>query len=248
MITSFDTLGMYFMGMDIKYIILTAVFALISKAVGGMLQSRFRKFSKISIPYTGAQIAEMMLRDAGIHDVKIISTPGQLTDHYNPQNKTVNLSQVVYGMNNVSAAAVAAHEVGHAVQHARAYSWLQMRSSLVPLLGFGSNFSPYIIMIGLGLMAASGSSGLGNTITMIGITLFALTTLFAFVTLPVEFDASSRALRWIQTSGVMGTLDRSKAKSALDAAAMTYVVGALTSLGQLIYFISLFLGRQSDDD
>ena len=209
-----------------------------------VLKSRFKKYSQIPVNLSGAEIAQKMLNDNGINDVQIISTRGQLTDHYNPANKTVNLSEVVYNERNAAAAAVAAHEVGHAIQHATAYSMLKMRSSLVPVLKFGSGMSPMLIMIGLGLMTAQAVGGLGSTLTIVGIVLFSITTLFAFVTLPVEFDASSRALRWIQTSGVMGTMERSKAKSALNAAASTYVVGALTSLAQLVYFISLFMNRR----
>ena len=174
-----------------------------------------------------------------------MSTPGQLTDHYNPANKTVNLSDVVYSERNVAAAAVAAHEVGHAIQHSRSYKWLKMRSNLVPVLGIGSRFAPFIIMIGLSLMTAEGLSGVGSIATMLGIILFSATTLFSFVTLPVEFDASKRALNWIKDAGVMGGLEHSKAKSALNAAAMTYVVGALTSLGQLVYFILRYMSRKS---
>lgn len=231
-----------FMMMDMKYMIICFGGMIASMLVGQVLKARFKKFSKMEISLSGAEIAQKMLQDAGINDVQIISTPGQLTDHYNPANKTVNLSDVVYSQRNVAAAAVAAHEVGHAIQHATAYSWLQMRSKMVPLLGFGSGMAPWIIMIGLGLMYAG--SALGTTAALIGIVLFGLTTLFSFITLPVEFDASNRALRWIQTSGVMGTLERSKAKSALNAAAMTYVVAALASLSQLLYFVMRFMNAR----
>lgn len=241
MYSIFETTGMIY---DMKYMILIAVCSGISFIASGVLKSRFKKYSQIPVALSGAEIAQKMLDDNGISDVKIISTRGQLTDHYNPANKTVNLSEVVHNQRNAAAAAVAAHEVGHAIQHATAYSMLKMRSSLVPLLKFGSGMSPYIIMIGLFLMSARMMPGLAQPITIIGIVLFSITTIFAFVTLPVEFDASSRALRWIQTSGVMGTMERSKAKSALNAAASTYVVGALTSLAQLIYFINLFLSRR----
>ena len=230
-----------YFAMDMKYMILIGVCTAISFIASNVLKSRFKKYSQIPVQYSGAEIAQKMLDDAGISDVQIISTSGQLTDHYNPMNKTVNLSEVVYSQRNAAAAAVAAHEVGHAIQHATSYSMLKMRSSMVPFLKFGSGMSPYLIMIGLALMSAS---SLGAPVAIAGIALFSLTTIFAFVTLPVEFDASNRALRWIQTSGVMGTMERSKAKSALNAAASTYVVAALTSMAQLVYFISLFMGRR----
>lgn len=230
-------------GINMGYMIILGVCSLVSMLVSGNLKRKFKKFSQVPVSLSGAEIAEKMLKDNGIHDVQIISARGQLTDHYNPMNKTVNLSEVVYNERNAAAAAVAAHEVGHAVQHATAYSWLQMRSKMVPMLGMGSRFAPYIIMIGVAMMAAQ--AAIGAPVAMIGIVLFGLTTLFAFVTLPVEFDASNRAMVWIQNSGVMGTMERSKARSALNAAAMTYVVGALASLAQLIYFISMFLNRRN---
>ncbi len=239
----FEITGMMYF--DMKYMILIGVCTGISFIASNVLKSRFKKYSQIPVALSGAEIAKKMLDDNGISDVQIISTRGQLTDHYNPANKTVNLSEVVYNERNAAAAAVAAHEVGHAIQHATAYSMLKMRSSLVPLLKFGSGMAPYIIMLGLFLMGSQVvAPSLAQPITMIGIGLFSVTTIFAFVTLPVEFDASARALRWIQTAGVMGTMERSKAKSALNAAASTYVVGALTSLAQLVYFISLFMGRR----
>lgn len=230
------------MGLDINHLIIIGVTMFASMIVSANLKSKFKKFSKMHVNLSGAEIAQKMLSDNGITDVQIISTPGQLTDHYNPRNKTVNLSEVVYHERNVAAAAVAAHEVGHAIQHAKAYSWLTMRSKMVPMLGLGSSMAPWIIMIGLGLMYAG--NAMGPMAALIGIVLFGLTTLFAFVTLPVEFDASNRALVWIQHSGVMGTLERSKAKSALNAAAMTYVVAALASLAQLAYFIMRFLSAR----
>lgn len=229
--------------MDPIYMIIGFGGMILSMLVGQVLKGRFKKFSKMPINLSGAEIAQKMLDDAGINDVQIISTGGQLTDHYNPANKTVNLSEVVYAERNVAAAAVAAHEVGHAIQHATAYKWLTMRSKMVPALGFGSSMAPMIIMVGFMLMAA-GTGPIGTAAALVGIVLFALTTLFSFVTLPVEFDASNRALRWIQTSGVMGSLERSKAKSALNAAAMTYVVAALVSLSQLLYFVMRFLNNR----
>jgi len=227
-----------------KYLILMGICSAVSFVVSNNLKSRFKKYSQIPVRLSGAEIAHKMLSDSGISDVQIISTPGQLTDHYNPMDKTVNLSEVVYHQRNAAAAAVAAHEVGHAIQHARAYKWLGMRSKLVPMLKFGSGAAPMLIMIGLGLMTVGSMSGLGSLAALAGIVLFSLTTLFSFVTLPVEFDASNRAMDWIKSSGVMGSMEASKARSALNAAASTYVVGALTSLAQLIYFISLFMSRR----
>jgi len=183
-----------------------------------------------------------MLSDHGIRDVKVISTPGQLTDHYNPADKTVNLSESVYHQRNAAAAAVAAHECGHAVQHAKAYEWLQMRSAIVPMVGVASKISNFVIMIGL-ILAASGSL-LGSTLLLIGIVLFGLTTVFSFITLPVEFDASKRALVWLQTNNMVTAQEYDGAKDALKWAARTYVVAALGSLATLLYFIMVFLDRR----
>jgi len=179
------------------WVIIGATF-LVSMLVSGMLKRRFTEYSQIPIRYTGAQIAEQMLRENGINDVKVISTPGQLTDHYDPMKKTVNLSEAVYGMNSVAAAAVAAHECGHAVQHQKAYKWLEMRSKMVPAVQFSSKMLNYLMIasfLGLGLMGSP-------TFLWIWVGLFAVTTLFAFITLPVEFDASNRALAWLEGSGV----------------------------------------------
>ena len=230
------------MGFDPIYMLIGGAGMVISMLIGKLLKSRFNKYSKMPIALSGAEIAQKLLDDAGISDVQIISTPGQLTDHYHPLKKTVNLSEVVYGERNVAAAAVAAHEVGHAIQHATAYKWLTMRSKMVPVIGIGSGMAPMIIIVGLGMMAAE--SALGATAALVGIVLFALTTLFSLITLPVEFDASSRALAWIDDSGVMDGLERSKAKSALNAAAMTYVAAALASLAQLIYFVVKYLNAR----
>lgn len=205
---------------------------LLSRWVGSMLNKRFAEYSQRSISLSGAEIADRMLKDAGIQDVQVISTPGQLTDHYNPLKKTVNLSEVVYSQRNVAAAAVAAHECGHAVQHAKAYGALKMRSALVPVVSFASKFMNWVLMAGL-LMAAYGNT----TVLLIGVILFATTTLFSIITLPVEFDASNRALAWLDESRVMGNVDHDKAKNALFWAAMTYTVAALASIGQLLYFI-----------
>jgi Zn-dependent membrane protease YugP len=222
------------------YYLMIFFFMGLSWYVSYQLKSRFKQYSQMPIGLTGAQVAEKMLRDNGIYDVKVISTPGALTDHYNPANKTVNLSDWVYAQNTVAAAAVAAHECGHAVQHAQAYSWLTMRSSMVPALSISSKFMPWILMGGLLVYFSSSNP----TILIVGIAMFALTTLFTFVTLPVEFDASARALKWLDTTGIMSQQYHEKAKDALKWAAMTYVVAALASLAQLLYYISLVAGRR----
>lgn len=224
--------GMALGGGNLIYIILTVGTMLISRWVGSMLQKRFAEYSQRSIPMSGAEVASRMLADEGVNDVQIISTPGQLTDHYNPLKKTVNLSESVYSQRNVAAAAVAAHECGHAVQHARAYGALKMRSALVPIVNLSSKFLNIILMAGL-VLAAYGNT----TVLLIGVILFATTTLFSIITLPVEFDASNRALAWIDESRIMGDLDHDKAKNALFWAAMTYTVAAIASIGQLLYFI-----------
>ncbi len=221
------------------YLLLTGGAMLASWLVGATLQRRFRQYSQMPIRMTGAQVAEKMLSDNGIRDVRVISTPGQLTDHYNPLQKTVNLSEVVYHEANVAAAAVAAHECGHAVQHATAYAALKMRSALVPVVNIASRFVQYLLLIGL-VLAASGST----TVLWIGVILFASTTLFSIVTLPVEFDASRRALVWLDQSRIMGGLDHRKAKNALFWAAMTYTVAAIASIGQLIYYVMRLLAAR----
>ena len=230
---------MSFGGIDIIYYVITIATILVSTWVGSILKKRFREYSERPIAMSGAEIAAKMLQDEGISDVQIISTPGQLTDHYNPLNKTVNLSDVVYSQRNVAAAAVAAHECGHAVQHARAYGPLKMRSALVPVVNLSNKFMMYVLMAGL-FMAASGNT----TVLLIGVIMFAATTLFSFITLPVEFDASNRALAWLDTSHAMGSLDHDKAKNALFWAAMTYTVAAIASLGQLLYFVMRLLAAR----
>lgn len=226
------------------YYLLAGVIFLVSWAVSAQLKAKFRKYSKIQLQngMSGKEVAEKMLSDNGIYDVEVISTPGRLTDHYNPKDKTVNLSEAVYMQRNAAAAAVAAHECGHAVQHATAYSWLQMRSSLVPMVGVASKLSNFVIMAGL-VLAFSGMA-FGNWIFLIGIGLFAMTTVFAFITLPVEYDASNRALAWLQTNNIVNQQEYVGAKDALKWAARTYVVAALGSLATLLYFISIFLGRR----
>lgn len=207
--------------------------------VGARLKSRFKEYSQLPIGLTGAQVAQKMLNDNGIYDVQVISTPGALTDHYNPANKTVNLSDWVYAQNTVAAAAVAAHECGHAVQHAHAYQWLTMRSKLVPAVQISSQIMPFLLMAGIAVMYFSGNI----YVLALGVALFGLTTLFTFVTLPVEFDASARALKWLDGAGIMSQSNHEKAKNALWWAAMTYVVAALASLAQLLYYISMLNRR-----
>ena len=223
---------------------LAFVIFLVSMYVSNKLKSKFKKYSKIHLRngLSGKEVAEKMLSDNQIYDVQVISTPGQLTDHYNPATKTVNLSEAVYSQRNAAAAAVAAHECGHAVQHATAYSWLQLRSKIVPAVSISSRLSNFVIMAGI-ILSASGSL-LGNTVFLIGILLFAMTTAFAFITLPVEFDASKRALVWLETNNMVTTEEYDGAKDALKWAARTYVVSALGSLATLVYFIMMFLGRR----
>ncbi len=226
------------------YYILAGIIFLVSMYVSNKLKSKFKKYSKVHLQngMSGAEIATKMLQDHNIRGVKVISTPGMLTDHYNPVNKTVNLSEGVYHQRNAAAAAVAAHEVGHAVQHATAYSWLTMRSKIVPAVGIASKLSNIVIMAGL-ILTASGMV-FGNLIFLVGIILFAATTLFAFITLPVEYDASNRALAWLENRNMVTGQEYDGAKDALKWAARTYVVAALGSLATLLYFISLFLGSR----
>ncbi|WP_114491183.1 zinc metallopeptidase [Candidatus Ulvibacter alkanivorans] len=228
----------------IGYYILAGIIFLVSMYVSNRLKSKFKKYSQTHLQngMSGKEIAEKMLSDNGIHDVKVISVQGKLTDHYNPANKTVNLSEQVYMQRNAAAAAVAAHECGHAIQHATAYSWLKLRSAIVPAVSVSSKLSNFVIMAGL-VLSVSGSL-LGNTIFLIGIILFAATTVFAFITLPVEFDASKRALAWLETENMVTPQEHAGAKDALKWAARTYVVAAIGSLATLLYFISIFLGRR----
>jgi Zn-dependent membrane protease YugP len=225
-------------------ILFGAVF-LISVLVQWRFKSKFKKYSEIALSsgLSGADVAKKMLSDNGIHDVEIISVDGQLSDHYNPDNRTVNLSPDVYHGRSIAAAAVAAHECGHAVQHAKAYSWLQFRSSMVPMVGVASNIIKWTLMIGFFLLIFS-----GNPIVLaVGVGALAIVTIFSFITLPVEFDASRRALAWLQTEkGVMQTsIENDQAKDALWWAAMTYVVAALASLATLVYYASMLIGRRN---
>ncbi|WP_421754536.1 zinc metallopeptidase [Croceimicrobium sp.] len=224
------------------YWIILIGFMLIGFLVQNRLKAKFQKYSQISLHngLSGKEIAEKMLHDHGIYDVQVISTPGQLTDHYNPKDKTVNLSDWVYDQRSVAAAAVAAHEVGHAVQHAKAYSWLSFRSAMVPIVSFSSRMMQYIfIAMLLGAFVINMFPFDYVIYTMIA--LQATITLFSVVTLPVEYDASNRALAWMQQKGITGHGEHAMAKDALNSAANTYVVGALASITQLAYYLS-FLG------
>ena len=215
-------------------------FMILSWIVSLTLKSKFKKYSKITLDngMSGKEVVERMLRDNGIYDVKVGSVPGHLSDHYNPLNKTINLSQDVYNGRNIAAAAVAAHETGHAVQHATAYSWLTFRSKMVPAVSLSSKYVQWILLAGI-LMVHSFPA-----LLFIGIILFALTTIFSFVTLPVEINASSKALAWLSNAGITSYQNHDKAKDALKWAAYTYVVAALGSLGTLLYYIMIFMGSR----
>ena len=216
--------------------------AIVSFIVQSSLKSKFDKYSKVPLynGMTGREVAEKMLRDNGIYDVRVISTPGMLTDHFTPTNKTVNLSEGVYSSCSVAAAAVAAHECGHAVQHARAYAPLQMRSALVPVVQFSSSIMSWILLAGILLINSF------PQLLLIGICLFAMTTLFSFITLPVEIDASRRALVWLNSAGITNASNHGMAKDALKSAAYTYVVAALGSLATLVYYIMIYMGRREE--
>lgn len=224
------------------YYAIAGLIFLVSIIVSQTLKSKFKKYSKIHLQngMSGKEIAEKMLADHGIRDVQVISTPGQLTDHYNPAKKTVNLSEAVYMKRNAAAAAVAAHEVGHAVQHAQAYSWLQMRSKMVPVVSVASQYSQWVILGGLFLAAGT---AFGNTLLLIGIILYGIGTLFSFITLPVEYDASKRALAWMTNKHMLSQQEMAGAKDSLKWAARTYVVAAVGSLATLLYFIMIYMGR-----
>jgi Zn-dependent membrane protease YugP len=222
--------------------ILSLVFMAIGWMVQSRLKSKFEKYSQtpISSDLSGEEIAKKMLRDNAIYDVKVICVEGQLTDHYNPADKTVNLSQGVYYGKNAAAAAVSAHECGHAVQHATAYSMLQLRSTLVPVVSVASGWMHWILLAGILTI------NIFPSLLLIGICLFAATTLFSLVTLPVEFDASNRALVWLESSGVSTRQEHDNAKDALWWAAMTYVVAAIASITTLLYYIMIYMGGRRD--
>ncbi len=226
------------------YYLIAGIMFLVGMYVSNRLKSKFTEYSQFGLRngLSGREIAERMLQDNGIYDVKVISTPGFLSDHYNPLDKTVNLSPDVYEGRSVSAAAVAAHECGHAVQHATQYSMLMMRSRMVPAVKIGSSLSQWVILAGLGL----GFGGGNQTILLVGILLFSLTTIFSLVTLPVEFDASNRALAWLENHNLTTPTEHDQAADALKWAARTYVVAAISSVATLMYYILIFMNRRDD--
>lgn len=231
------------------YYLIIGLSMLVSWLVSARLKSKFEHYSKVHLRngMSGREVAEKMLRDNGIHDVQVISVPGQLTDHYNPVNKTVNLSEGVYMQRNAAAAAVAAHECGHAVQHSVGYSMLQLRSKLVPIVSISSNLMQFVLIAGIVLMSATQTieNPNGNTTVLaIGVAMFAVTTLFAFVTLPVEYDASNRAMKWLKDTGTVTSEEYVGVKDSLTWAARTYLVAALGSLAQLLYWASMLMGRR----
>jgi len=232
------------MGIGMEYYLLIGGIMLMSWVVSNTLKRKFEQYSKIHLRngMTGAEIAEKMLADHGIFDVKVVSTAGRLTDHYNPKDKTVNLSEAVYNQRNAAAAAVAAHECGHAVQHAQAYNWLQMRSTLVPVVSVSSGMSQWLIIGGLILGAAAGA-GFGWWIAVLGLALMGFATLFSFITLPVEYDASNRALAWLQNKHMVSQEEYKGAEDALKWAARTYLVAAIGALASLLYWAFQILGR-----
>jgi len=222
------------------YLLLAGLIMLFSWLVSSRLKSKFELYSKLQLQngMSGREIAEKMLADNGIYDVKVISVEGQLTDHYNPANKTVNLSEGVYNQRNAAAAAVAAHECGHAVQHATAYSWLTMRSQLVPIVNVASTYMQWILIAGI-LMVRSFPQ-----LLLVGIVIFAATTVFSIITLPVEYDASNRALAWLENKNMLTREEHDGAKDALKWAARTYVVAAIGSIATLLYYISIYNNRR----
>ena len=228
----------------LQYYILLGAIALVSWLVSSKLKKKFAKYSKVQLRngMSGAEIAEKMLADHGIRDVEVISTAGQLTDHYNPKNKTVNLSESVYNQRNAAAAAVAAHECGHAVQHAQAYSWLQMRSALVPVVSVTSGMSQWVVIGGLMLGAAAGL-GFGYYVAVAGLAMMGFATLFSFITLPVEYDASNRALAWLKNKNMVSQEEYAGSEDALKWAARTYLVAAIGALASLVYWAFQILGR-----
>tara|TARA_R110002049_G_scaffold37208_1_gene117491 strand:- start:55721 stop:56419 length:699 start_codon:yes stop_codon:yes gene_type:complete len=230
----------------IGYYIIIGAIALVSWLVSNQLKRKFEKYSKVQLHngMSGAEIAEKMLADHGIRDVEVISTPGQLTDHYNPKNKTVNLSEAVYNQRNAAAAAVAAHECGHAVQHAQAYEWLKMRSALVPVVSVTSGMSQWIVFGGLMLMATNLIGGMGFYVAVAGLTMMAFATLFSVITLPVEYDASNRALAWLKNRNIVSPEEYKGSEDALKWAARTYLVAAIGAIASLLYWaLQVFGGR-----
>jgi uncharacterized protein len=231
--------------MTMNIMLVSVVFMLLGMAVQYVLKSKFAQYKKVptSNGLSGKEVAKKMLKEKGIYDVQVVSVPGFLSDHYNPINKTINLSHDVFEGRNVSAAAVAAHECGHAVQHATAYSMLMLRSKLVPAVKISSTLSQWVIIAGLGMLGFGGGN---TTFLLIGILLFALSTLFSLITLPVEFDASARALKWLDTANITTTTEHNKAKDALKWAALTYVVSALASVAMLVQYLLIYQSRSRD--
>ena len=228
---------------DMGIYVILGLIGMVSMLVSSQLKRKFEHYSRLTLRngLSGKEIAEKMLQDHGIHDVRVISTPGRLTDHYNPRDKTVNLSEAVYNQRNAAAAAVAAHEVGHAVQHATAYSWLTMRSKIVPLVQITSRLSQFVIGAGVVLSATEGL--IGQTVLLVGIVVFGVGAAFSFITLPVEYDASNRALKWLQHKNMVTREEYAGAKDALKWAARTYLVAALGALATLLYYIARFARR-----
>lgn len=226
-----------------SYYILIGLIALVSMSVSSKLKKKFKHYSQLELSngMSGAEVAKKMLQDHGINDVKVISTSGRLTDHYNPKDKTVNLSEAVYEQRNAAAAAVAAHECGHAVQHAEAYSWLQMRSQMVPMVQIASGLSQWVIMGGLILSA---TTALGSGLMLMGIILYGIVALFSLVTLPVEYDASHRAIKWMEAKRIVNSQELDGAKDSLKWAARTYLVAAIGALATLAYFVLRFMGSR----
>jgi hypothetical protein len=231
----------------IGYYILIGAIGLVSWLVSSKLKKKFAFYSKVQLRngMSGKEIAEKMLSDNGIYDVEVISTPGQLTDHYNPKNKTVNLSEAVYSQRNAASAAVAAHECGHAVQHAQAYSWLQMRSTLVPMVSVTSGMSQWLIIGGLILGGAAGI-GLGWYVAVLGVIFMGMATIFSFITLPVEYDASNRALAWLKAKNIVTPEEYKGSEDALKWAARTYLVAAIGALASLMYWALQVFGGSRD--
>lgn len=227
------------------YYILLGGIALVSWLVSNQLKKKFKHYSKIQLRngMSGAEIAEKMLADHGITDVKVVSVKGRLTDHYNPKDKTVNLSEAVYSQRNAAAAAVAAHECGHAVQHAQAYSWLQMRSTLVPVVSITSRMSQWVVIGGIVLMATNILGGMGYFVAIAGLAMMGFATLFSFITLPVEYDASHRALAWLKNKHMLSQEEYKGSEDALKWAARTYLVAAIGALASLVYWALQILGR-----
>ncbi len=226
--------------MGMSYLILAGAIMLFSWLVSSRLKSKFEHYSKLQLQngMSGQEIAEKMLADHGIRDVRVISTPGSLTDHYNPTDKTVNLSESVYNQRNAAAAAVSAHECGHAVQHAQVYQWLTMRSKLVPVVNIASQYMQWILLAGILMIRTF------PQLLLVGIVIFAATTVFSIITLPVEYDASNRALAWLKNKNMLNQAEYAGAEDSLKWAARTYVVAALGSIATLLYYISIYMGRR----